>query len=112
MHCRGRRLSPGDVGKGATAITVGGVCAIPNASSGTMLDWGQQLSPSGGLHGYLSPATGFKFRHLPVNHRAFHSLCCLAAWPSTALSCVHDTHSGWLPSFFARVLCCVLSSLG
>eukprot|EP00961_Rhodomonas_salina_P282902 3823286-Rhodomonas_salina.1 len=31
-----------------------------------------------------------------------------------ALSCVHDTHSGSLPSFFThcQVLCCVLSSLG
>eukprot|EP00961_Rhodomonas_salina_P210108 2836913-Rhodomonas_salina.2 len=51
---------------------------------------------------------------LPAN--PFHSLCCLAAsgWPSSALSCVHDTHSGCLPSFFTRVLCCqcVLSSLG
>eukprot|EP00961_Rhodomonas_salina_P163707 2204971-Rhodomonas_salina.1 len=44
---------------GATAITVGGICTIPNVSSGTMLDRGQQLSPLGVLHGYHSPATSF-----------------------------------------------------
>eukprot|EP00961_Rhodomonas_salina_P056521 759227-Rhodomonas_salina.1 len=44
MHCQGQQLSPGDAGQGATAITVGGVCVVPNTSFGTMLDRGSRTA--------------------------------------------------------------------
>eukprot|EP00961_Rhodomonas_salina_P104074 1400879-Rhodomonas_salina.1 len=47
MHRRARRWTGGDAGPGATAIIVGGVCAIPNSSSGATLDRGWWLSSSG-----------------------------------------------------------------
>jgi len=107
----GRWLSPagGVCEQIATAITVRGICVISKASSGAMLDRGRWLSPLGvSVSRLFSPATSCKFLHLSAN--PFHSFCYVAV--QLALSCLHYTHSGCLPSFFTQVLCCVLSSLG
>eukprot|EP00961_Rhodomonas_salina_P303200 3941135-Rhodomonas_salina.3 len=61
-----------------------------DASLGLRWTGGDGYHCRGPLSGQCSPATSCL--HLPAN--PFHSLCCLAAWPSTALSCPHYTYSG------------------